>query len=517
MNTMTLGLAQRQQQTLSPRLQRAVRLLQLSSLDFAQEVKATLGDNPFLEFDENDEPLADEQASDAADGEPWSDPGAPAGDALAPAATSEELSEALDARQVQDDVTAADADGAADLDSERESWQADGVERERSHDGADGSALDGVAVDGSLREHLHTQLNVLPLPPRDLLLAKSLVESLDDDGYLRMELAELADIVGLEPRASDDELQIALRRVQSLDPAGVGARTVQECVLLQLDALADPRQRALARRIVAGHLNALAGKDLHGIARALGEELAVVELVCDRIRRLDPRPGWRFGAAPLHHVTPDVVVRRVRGVWTASLNPVIVPKVRLNHVYAEMFHRQRAAHDGPLAAHLQEARWTVRNVEQRFATILSVAQAIVKRQRRFFDHGPMAMKPLGLREIAEEVGVHESTVSRVTNNKYMATPAGLFELKYFFSRVMPTASGGACSGTAIRGLVKELIDAETPGAPLSDAHIARELAQQGLVVARRTVTKYRQLMRIEPVEQRRRSALPRHLPVSAAV
>jgi RNA polymerase sigma-54 factor len=197
-----------------------------------------------------------------------------------------------------------------------------------------------------------------------------------------------------------------------------------------------------------------------------------------------------------------VIVRKARGVWTVTLNPAVVPKVRLNHVYAEMFQRHRLPQNAELAAHLQEARWTVRNVEQRFATILSVTQAIVKRQKHFLDYGALAMKPLGLREIADEVGLHESTVSRVTNNKFMATPLGVFELKYFFSRAMATANGGACSATAIRGLIKDMIEAEQPTSPLSDAEIARQLAQQGLVVARRTVTKYRQILRIEAVERR---------------
>jgi RNA polymerase sigma-54 factor len=208
----------------------------------------------------------------------------------------------------------------------------------------------------------------------------------------------------------------------------------------------------------------------------------------------------------LQYVIPDVIVRKVRGQWNVQLNPAIIPKVRLNQVYAELFQRHRRAQNAEMATHLQEAKWTMRNVEQRFSTILSVAEAIVSRQKHFLEFGAMAMKPLGLREIADELGLHESTVSRVTNNKYMATPIGVFELKYFFSRAMTTASGGACSGTAIRGLIKDIIEAEAPTAPLSDAEIARQLATQGLQVARRTVTKYRQLLKIEAVERRRRHA-----------
>ena len=291
--------------------------------------------------------------------------------------------------------------------------------------------------------------------------------------------------------------------MQSLEPAGVAARSVAECLLLQLPSIDCERIRASARTIVTEHLDSLAARDVPRLAQMLGETPAHVEAVCDRIRHLDPRPGWRFDTAQTHYVTPDIVVKKVRGQWTATLNPTVVPRVRINHVYAELFQRHRQSQNGELAAHLQEARWTLRNVEQRFVTILAVAQAIIRRQRRFFELGTMAMKPLGLKEIADETGMHESTVSRVTNNKYMATPLGVFELKYFFSRAMTSTSGTAYSGTAIRELVKEMIAEERPDAPLSDAQIARVLAQQGLAVARRTVTKYRQALHIEAVERRR--------------
>ena len=197
-------------------------------------------------------------------------------------------------------------------------------------------------------------------------------------------------------------------------------------------------------------------------------------------------------------------MRRQRGRWVTTLNPVVVPRVRLDRVVEELFRRQCRGRHPELSAHLQDARWTLRNVEQRFATIMGVAEAIVERQRPFLEFGPMAMKPLALREIADRVGVHESTVSRVTNNKYMATPGGTFELKYFFSRPMATAAGGSCSPTALRQLVASMVESESPAAPLSDAEIARLLSRQGLVIARRTVTKYRQMLQLEPAERRRR-------------
>ncbi|MET0382377.1 MAG: RNA polymerase factor sigma-54 [Burkholderiaceae bacterium] len=478
MGSMDFRTEQRQQQTLSPRLQHAVRLLQLSSLEFAQQVHDALGKNPFLEEDGDADDLPETAASNE---------------------------EAQEAQAAQDAANDAMAPPEGDLPGEgdRDMWQADGLGSGKRADDDEASALDMMAVPTSLATHLHGQLAVLPLTLRDLVMAKVIVESLDDDGYLRTPLEEMIEVAGLDPAATLEEMQIALKRVQALEPAGVAARSVSECLLAQLPSIECEDSRGIARRIIEEHLNCLAAKDVGTMARALGRTAAEIEAVCDRIRRLDPRPGWRFGSTQLQYVIPDVIVRKVRGQWNVQLNPAIIPKVRLNQVYAELFQRHRRGQNPEMATHLQEAKWTMRNVEQRFSTILSVAEAIVSRQKHFLEFGAMAMKPLGLREIADELGLHESTVSRVTNNKYMATPIGVFELKYFFSRAMTTASGGACSGTAIRGLIKDMIDAEPPAAPLSDAEITRQLAQQGLVVARRTVTKYRHLLRVESVERRR--------------
>jgi len=328
------------------------------------------------------------------------------------------------------------------------------------------------------------------------------IESLDDDGYLRIDLAELARLSNLDPTVDVCEANTALRLVQSFDPAGVAARSVGECLRLQLDKI-EPALRPVARAIVGEHIDRLAQRDSPAIARLLGRTLAEVDAACAALRRLDPRPGWRLAHADTRYVAPDVVARKVRGCWVAQLNTALIPQVRLNRTYAELFRQHRDGKHSALGAHLQEARWTMRNVEQRFATILSVAQAIVRRQQLFFEHGALAMKPLALKDIAQEIGIHESTVCRVTNNKYIATPCGLLELKQFFSRAMPMASGGACSATAIRGVVKELIDAEDPRRPLSDVDIAQRLARQGLTVARRTITKYRQALKIAPAERRR--------------
>ncbi|WP_232533167.1 MULTISPECIES: RNA polymerase factor sigma-54 [Ramlibacter] len=462
MHSLSLQVTSTLQPTLSPRLQRAVRLLQMSSLDFAQAVRDALDNNPFLEADET-APVADLPLVAAAP------------DAEAP-----------------DDAAAPPADGS--------SWGAEPIARSRMVDG-DG-VFDTLAAPSSLADYLTGQLNLLNLPERDWALAAAVIESLDDDGYLRAPLADIGTLVPLDPPADSDELAIALCRVQSLEP-GVAARDVVECLRLQLPLIEPPPRRALAARILRDCVQCLAHHDVAAVARRLDATLAQAEEACVALRRLDPRPGWRHGTPQTQYVTPDVLVHKVRGQWTAVLNEAVVPRVRLNRGYAELFRRHRNAEHAELGAHLQEARWTVRNVEQRFSTILAVAQAILKRQHRFLAYGAMAMKPLALREIAQEVGVHESTVSRVTNNKFMATPCGVFELKYFFSRGLATASGGECSPTAIRGLMQELIAAEAPAQPLSDVEIARQLSVQGLQVARRTVTKYRQQLKIASAERRR--------------
>ncbi len=473
MTSATLQASQKQQHTVTPRLQHAVRLLQLSSLDFAQEVHHAMGRNPFLELDDAEE--------------------------AGPADASE--------RVVVDNLH--DLPGHADdsFDSpERDNWQQSSTGTVNNGAKSDISALDLVAAAVGLRQHLRTQVNVLRLPARDHALAMCIVESLEDDGYLRTGLDELAAFSELEPAVDAVEMQIALKRVQAFDPSGVGARDLAECLSLQLHSVADVECRALAGRIIEGHLARLAQHDVNGLARALASTPEKIEVACEAIRRLDPRPGTAIESPSAQFITPDVIVRKARGKWLATLNQAVVPRVKLNQSYAALFQEHRESTHSEMAAHLQEARWTVRNVEQRFSTILDVANAILKRQHHFLEFGPMAMKPLGLREIANELGLHESTVSRVTNNKYMATPVGVFELKFFFSREMATSNGGACSATAIRGVIKGMIESENPVSPLSDAQIARLLVRQGLQVARRTVTKYRQLLKLAPVERRRRRA-----------
>ena len=354
----TTRLEHRQHQALTPRLQHAVRLLQLSSLDFAQEVQEAMGKNPFLEHDD-------------------SAPGDSAGTG-SEAVGAGALSPPAETVSVEPPSA---SDMAADT-WERDSWQqAPARSSMSSSGGGDGDAamMEMVAADVSLREYLYSQVNVLPLSDRDRVLVGAIIESLDDDGYLRTSLDELAAMSELEPAVEDCEMSTALKLVQSLDPPGIAACSVSDCLRLQLPVIEDETERELARHIVTEHLDRLAQHDVAGLAKALNCAPAVVEAVCARIRHFDPRPGWRFGAADVHFVTPDVIVRKVRGQWTAALNPSVIPRVRLNQVYAELFQRHRDARHSELAAHLQEARWTVRNVEQRFSTILTVAQAILRR------------------------------------------------------------------------------------------------------------------------------------------
>lgn len=474
-----------QSQTLSPRLQRAVQLLQMSSQDFAALVRGKLENNPFLEAEEDIAPMPSAVGSSSDLHTDTTDVPIALPEMLAP----EEFREP--------EVLASGLD-------DRDLWLADRPFTTRASGEDTATAMDLAVGETTLATHLLGQLHLLPLSGRDLCIAGAIAESLDDDGYLRIPLDELVPAMELDPEPEAEELVIGLRLVQSLEPAGVGARSVAECLRLQCPHIEDPGLRALAHQMVGKHLDALAERDVGRLAQLLNQPPARIEAAIDAIRHLSPRPGWGYGSTRVDYIVPDVIVRRGQNSWHVHLNPAVVPRVRLNKVYEELFQRHRSAQHTEMAEHLQDARWTLRNVEQRFSTILDVAQAIIRKQRLFLEYGAMAMKPLVLREIADEVGVHESTVSRVTNNKYMSTPQGVFELKYFFSRPMLSASGKACSATAIRELIGDLIAAESSTRPLSDGEITRQLAAQGLCVARRTVTKYRQMLRLEPADKRRR-------------
>jgi RNA polymerase sigma-54 factor len=448
-----IALRLRQHLTLTPQVQQALRLLQMSALEFAQEMDQALSSNPFLEETADPPPTPPRESSSSS---------------------------------IEEVVVPQEASTA-------------GSSAERDHEEWSGAS----EVQPTLREHLREQLMISPMGSRDRALAHMVIDSLDDDGYFKLSFDELAALVPAEHDVRAEDFLAALRLVQSLDPAGVAARSLEECLELQLLPLdEDTPGRACALDIVRGrHLQLLGNREWARLQHAVACDEHTLHTARALIRTLDPKPGHRFGSTEARYVVPDVVVRKVRERWVASINPASLPRVRLNRAYAEALQGRGSSQS--LSRQLQEARWLLRSIEQRFATIQRVADAIVARQRGFFEYGEVAMKPLTLKLIAGELGLHESTVCRVTNSKYMATPRGLFEFKHFFSRRLATESGGAASATAVRAVMRELIAAEDPRAPLSDAELARLLAQQGLRVARRTITKYRALMRLPSVDVRR--------------
>ena len=356
----------------------------------------------------------------------------------------------------------------------------------------------------TLRDHLTWQLNLTVLLERDKRLILLLIDALDESGYLTQSLDDIAEMLPDELEVDLEELQIALKYLQNLDPVGVGGRDLAECLSLQLQVMpADTPHIGLARIIVDNNLDALGAHDYVGLKRRLHCDEVALRCACELITHLNPRPGEAFGASNTRYIIPDVIVKKVKNQWLAMLNPDAMPKLRINQMYADILARNREANHQQLAGQLQEAKWLIKNIVQRFDTILRVTQSIVDRQRHFFEHGEVAMRPLVLREIAEIVELHESTVSRVTTQKFMMTPRGIFELKYFFGSHVNTEAGGACSATAIRALIKQLVGAENIKKPLSDGQIAEILGQQGIVVARRTIAKYRESLQISSANQRK--------------
>ncbi|MBI5862047.1 MAG: RNA polymerase factor sigma-54 [Rhodocyclales bacterium] len=471
----SLQLRVSQHLALTPQLQQSIRLLQLSTLELNAEIEQALQDNPLLERDEPDQ-SGFTQAVDL--------PVAPA--------TPAETEERQEPGGGDDEGWGVDFSGSSG-------------QRDPNDDDADGGDLQAAAT--SLREHLCAQLAMTHLSGRERVLVAFLIEGLNEDGYLTQSLDELLDLLATE---EDDErellradLSIALQHLQSFDPPGIGARDAKECLVLQLKNAPPSTERDLALAIVNGHLEHLAARDFARIKKSLGcsdEEQRAAQIL---IRSLNPRPGAQYAPLDTRYVTPDVTVRKVRGEWIASLNNEAMPRLRINRLYADILRHQGSGSSTGLATQLQEAKWLIKNVQQRFDTILRVSQAIVDRQRAFFDHGAVAMRPLTLREIAEVVSLHESTISRVTTQKYLASPRGIFELKYFFGSHVATDSGGAASSTAIRELIRQLVSAEDGKKPLPDARIAEILGEQGIVVARRTVAKYRELLGIPPVNLRK--------------
>lgn len=356
----------------------------------------------------------------------------------------------------------------------------------------------------SLREHLSWQISLSQMMDRDKRIVSLLIDSLNDDGYLTQDLEELAGFLPPELEIDMDDLHIALEHLQHLDPPGVGARNLGECLDMQLRALPeDTPYRDQAMLLVKEYLDVLASRDFVRIKKLLHCDDHALRSIQHLITGLNPRPGAIFSTTVARYIVPDVIVAKVSGNWVASLNAESMPRLRVNHIYADMIKHSHDEAGRRLTGQLNEARWLIKNVRQRFDTILRVSSAIVERQRQFFEHGPVAMRPLVLREIADILELHESTVSRVTTQKFMRTPRGTFELKYFFGSHVATDTGGACSATAIRALIKQLINNENTKKPLSDSKITEVLGQQGIVVARRTIAKYRESMQIPPVSLRK--------------
>jgi len=449
--------------TLTPQLQQSIRLLQLSTIELNQEIDRILMENPALERE------------DAEEAEPLA--AVPAGGGTSTSAPTEEAPAAPEADWSVE--TAATWRGTPEEDEERSFAPPDTP---------------------TLRDHLRSQLSLTHLSARDRGFVALLIDALDEDGYLTQSLEEIAALLPAEADAAPEELTIALRHLQHFEPGGVGARSPGECLALQLKTMAEEPAHRLALDIVDKHLELLAARDYARLKSLTGASDDLLRSAQRLIRTLNPRPGAAFAKVEARYVIPDVIVRKLRSAWRASLNPDAMPRLRINRLYAEI---AAGARNGSLSSQLQEARWLIKNVQQRFETILRVSQAIVDRQRHFLEHGEVAMRPLVLREIAETLSLHESTISRVTTQKYMATPRGTFELKYFFGSHVATEAGGAASSTAIRALIKQLVAAEDAKAPLSDARISQILGEQGIVVARRTIAKYREALQIPAVNQRK--------------
>ncbi|MBV8464836.1 MAG: RNA polymerase factor sigma-54 [Burkholderiales bacterium] len=470
--------------TLTPQLQQSIKLLQLSTLDLNQEIERFLQDNPMLEREEDEGGEAFPQQSEAA----------PATQAEAPEHGAEEAP----GEGAEPDFDADDALGDS-------YWnEASGNRRNDGDDEFDPQA--NVAQIPTLREHLISQLGLLPLSQRDRAVATLIIDALDEDGYLTTPLEEIFELLPESLREEleieIDELQVGWQLVRQLEPCGVAAVDLQDCLTLQLRQLPGDAAQRLALEIVTNGLDLLANKDYSKIKKTLKCDDSALRAAQEVIRRLNPRPGAAHGQADTRYVVADVVVKKQRQSWIAQLNEAAMPRLRVNELYANILRQQRDNGTG-LSGQLQEAKWLIKNVQQRFETIHRVAQAIVEKQQRFFEHGEVAMRPLVLRDIAEELDLHESTISRVTTQKYMLTPRGIYEFKYFFGSHVETDSGGECSAIAIKALIKQLIQSEDAKKPLSDSTLAEVLGKQGINVARRTVAKYREALQIPPVNQRK--------------
>lgn len=481
-----LGLGQHL--TMTPQLQQAIRLLQLSTLELQQEVQSALDSNPLLELEDGNEPEAGlpDLPGAAQDAPPT------ASDTLT-LDTQAALPDELPVDTAWDDiyVGSGSASGGEALDEDGDPIESRNARTE------------------TLQDHLRWQLNLTPFSDLDRLIAEAVIDGLDARGYLTVSLDELADTMehlDVE-RPEEDEVLAVLHRVQQFDPPGVAARDLRECLLIQLGQR-PPETPMLteAQALLRHHAERLAAGDMAGLMRATKLNEAGIKQVLGLIRQLKPHPGDGWDSSDNDKaLIPDVVVRKMNGRWRVELNPDAAPRLRVNGGYAAMLRRADSSRDNQfIRDHLQEARWLIKSLQSRHETLLKVATCIVEHQRGFLEEGPEAMKPMILRDVADEVGLHESTISRVTTQKFLLTPRGLFELKYFFSSHVGTSGGGEASSTAIRAMIKKLVGQEDARKPLSDNKIADLLQAQGIEVARRTIAKYRESLNIPSSSDRKR-------------
>ena len=523
-----LSLRVSQHLALTPQLQQSIRLLQLSTLELSQEVEQMLDENPFLERNADEAPR-EEFGLEAADTPAQPDEYS-ADDAIFSGANSASSTSAEGQNDAETPSAGADepdwsGDGTVEMAPNDAEWGGDAPARNRNDsEGDEADATELARSHESLTAFLHRQALALRLSEIDRAALRFLIESLNDDGYLEEPLEELAiSLAGPDDLEQIEELvhrfTVAQRLLQSLEPTGVGARNLAECLTLQLTALAadedsdaDPDTVQTALRICQQPLEMLARRDIRRLTQLCGDGEERTRAAMALIARLEPRPGRRFADVERNIIIPDVIVRKAGRAngrdgqhnFIVSLNPDVMPRLRVHDIYAGALrgHKGGEGHQG-MQQRLQEARWFIKNIQQRFDTILRVSRAIVERQKSFFTHGELAMRPLVLREIADELGLHESTISRVTTAKYMATPIGTYELKYFFGSGLGTETGGNASSTAVRALIKQFVAAESPAKPLSDSQIAEMLKEQGIECARRTVAKYREALKIAPANLRK--------------
>jgi len=467
--------------TMTPQLQQAIRLLQLSTLELQQEIQTVLDSNMMLEIPENEEPSNEQKPG--ADNTPL--------DEKTSEGSQEQLPDELPIDTSWDEIY--------DL------TPSPGLNQSADNTQPDPGTIN--AAKKTLHAHLSWQMELTNFSDTDRLIATSIIDSIDDNGYLTSAISALHQ--HLSKHIDDlqlDEVMAVLHQVQSYDPPGVGAIDLQDCLLLQLKQL--PNETAFlheAKELVRDHMAALGAQDSEKLKRQLGIDDDTLQQIIMLIQQLNPRPGSCIDESGAQYITPDVYVNKIKGQWRVSLNGDIATNIRINPYYQTLIKRGDKSPDSQaMKSHLQEARWFIKSLQSRNETLLLVSQEIVNRQNDFLEHGAITMKPMVLRDIAEAVEMHESTISRVTTNKYLRTPNGTVELKHFFSSHVTTDSGGECSATAIRAFIKELVANENAKKPLSDNKIATILGDKGINVARRTIAKYRESISIPPSNQRKR-------------